>query len=144
MRFRIELWRDTWFDDLIQQTTWTSVLAYEPLEQQFLAVGPGHDSIGRYDTYAAARAVLEQPYTPPVRATGEGTYYFLVYLEIETLSLSDLDELERWLRGDLQPAVRGDRSIPGAIGTGLKRILVRVLGLPARRYEARSSPFDVP
>lgn len=144
MRFRIELWRDTWFDDLVQQTTWTSVLAYEPLEQRFLAVGPGDDSIGRYETYEAARAVLEQPYLPPVRATDDGTYYYLVYLEIETLSLSDLDELERWLRGDLQPAVRGDRSITGAIGTGLKRVLVRVLGLPARRYEARSQPFDLP
>ena len=144
MRFRIELWRDTWFDDLVQQATWTSVLAYEPLEQRFLAVGPGADSIGRYTTYADARAVLEQAYTPPVQPVEEGAHYYLAYLEIETLSLSDLDELERWLRGELEPAVRGDRSVSGAIGTGLKRILVRVLGLPARRYEARSELFRVP
>lgn len=144
MRFRVELWRDTWFDDLVQQATWTTVLAFEPLDQRFLAVGPGADSIGRYDGYDAARAALEQPYSPAMAPTAGGRYYYLAYLEIETLSLSDLDELERWLRGELQPAVESGGSVPGAIGTGLKRLLVRVLGLPARRYEARSPPFRVP
>ncbi len=146
MRFRVELWRDTWFDDLVQQATWTSVLAYEPLEQRYLAaaIGSDADSIARFASYDMARSVLERPYTPPVRATQPGAYYYLVYLEIETLSLSDLDELERWLRGELEPAVRGDRSITGAIGRGLKRVLVRMLGLPARRWEARSEPFQVP
>ncbi|MDX1673348.1 MAG: DUF4390 domain-containing protein [Longimicrobiales bacterium] len=143
MRFRAELWRDTWFDDLVAQTSWTAVLVYEPLERRFLAVTPGSDSVARFDEYDRARAALEQPYSPPMRSTEPGRYYYLVYLEIETLSLSDLDELERWLRGELGPAVRGGESITGAIGTGLKRLLVRVLGLPARRYEARSEPFRV-
>lgn len=144
MRFRVELWRDTWFDDLVEQTAWTSVLAYEPLEQRYLATAPGSDSVARFAGYDEARAALETAYTPSMGPASGGTYYYLVYLEIETLSLSDLDELERWLRGELQPAVRGGRSVTGAIGTGLKRLLVRVLGLPARRYEARSEPFRVP
>lgn len=144
MRFRVELWRDTWFDDLADQRSWTSVLAYEPLERRFLVAGPEADSVDRYPTYAEARAALEVPYTPSVQPLEGGTYYYLAYLEIETLSLSDLDELERWLRGQLEPAVRRGRSVTGAIGTGLKRVLVRVLGLPARRYEARSEPFRVP
>lgn len=144
MRFRAELWRDTWFDDLVQQETWTEVLAFEPLEQRFLTVGPGSDSIGRYPDYEAARQALERPYSPAMGPVTEGRYYYLVYLEIETLSLSDLDELERWLHGELEPAVRGGGSVTGAIGTGLKRLLVRVLGLPARRYEARSELFRVP
>lgn len=143
MRFRIELWRDTWFDDLMGQESWTAVLVYEPLERRYLVVAPGTDSVAAYPSYARARAPLERPYTPGLRPAGSGTYYYLAYLEIETLSLSDLDELERWLRGELGPAVRGRESLTGAIGTGLKRLLVRVLGLPARRYEARSEPFDV-
>lgn len=144
MRFRIELWRDTWFDDLVQQTTWTSILGYEPLEQQFMAVGPGADSVLRFSDYADARAVMERAYTPAITPPGPGRYYYLVNLEIETLSLSDLDELEHWLRGELEPAVRGGQSLTNAIGTGLKRLLVRVLGLPARRYDARSEGFEVP
>lgn len=144
MRFRVELWRDTWFDDLTGQATWNTVLAFEPMAQRFLAVGPDADSIGRYDSYQAARAALEQPYAPALAPGSRGRYYYLAFLEIETLSLSDLDELERWLRGELQPAVEGGGSVTGAIGTGLKRLLVRVLGLPVRRYEARSQPFRVP
>lgn len=144
MRFRVELWRDTWFDDLVEQAEWTSVLAYEPLGQQFLAVAPGADSVARYRVYEDARAALERPYSPAIAPIDSGRYYYLAFLEIETLSLSDLDELERWLRGELEPAVRGGGSLTGAIGTGLKRVLVRLLGLPARRYEARGEPFDVP
>jgi hypothetical protein len=144
MRFRVELWRDTWFDDLMQQETWTAVLAFEPLEQRFLTVGPGSDSIGRHADYETASEALQRPYSPAMGPVTEGRYYYRVYLEIETLSLSDLDELERWLHGELEPAVRGGGSVTGAIGTGLKRLLVRVLGLPARRYETRSEPFRVP
>ena len=144
LRFRVELWRDALFDDLEQQVTWTARLAYEPLEQRFLAVPPTADSVLRYPSYDDARAVLEGEYSPPVSRPGEGRYYYLAFVEIETLSLSDLDELERWLRGDLEPAVRGGRSVTDAIGTGLKRLLVRVLGLPARRYEARSDRFRIP
>ena len=67
MRFQVELWKDSWFDDLVQQASWTSVLGFEPLEQQYLAVAPGTDSVARFATYADARKVLEQPYTPPIR-----------------------------------------------------------------------------
>jgi hypothetical protein len=62
-------------------------------------------------------------------------------MEIETLSLSDLEELERWLQGELQPAVSGKRSVPGAVGQGAKRIMIRMLGLPTRRLEAKTEKF---
>lgn len=140
MRFRVELWRDELFDDLVQQDAWTAVLAYEPLERRFLA---GTDSLAAFADYGPARAALERVYLPALTPVRPGRYYYLAFLEIETLSLSDLDELEQWLRGELEPAVRGRRSVPGALGSGLKRVLIRVLDLPARRYQARSAPFRV-
>jgi hypothetical protein len=82
-------------------------------------------------------------YAPAVRPIRPGRYYYIVSLEIETLSLSDLEELERWLRGELEPAVRGGGSVGEALGTGVKRLLLRVLDVPARRYQARSSRFRV-
>ena len=142
LRFRIELWRDEFFDDLVRQVEWTRLLAYEPLERYYLA-GPPGDSLVAVETYAQARRLLERDYRPRVRATEPGRYYYLVFLEVETLSLSDLDELEQWLRGEVQPAVRGRGSVPGAVGAGLKRLLIRVLDLPARRFEARSSTFRI-
>lgn len=140
MRFRVELWRDRLFDDLAQQTTWTAVIAFEPLERRFLA---GTDSLAPFVSYPQARAALERVYRPAMGPVRGGRYYYLAFLEIETLSLSDLDELEQWLRGELEPVVRGRGSVTGALGAGLKRALIRVLDLPARRYQARTEPFRV-
>jgi hypothetical protein len=58
--------------------------------------------------------------------------------------MSDLDELERWLQGQLQPAVSGQRAVPAAIGQGARRLLLRLLDLPHRRVDARSARFTVP
>jgi len=144
MRFRVELWRDGFIDALVDQTHWSAVVAYEPLDDRFLAGALPADSLSSFPLWEDARWAVEGPYSPAVRPDGPGSYYYIAVLEIETLSLSDLDELERWLRGDLEPAVRGDRSVGGALGTGLKRLFIRILGLPARRYEVRSRPFPVP
>jgi hypothetical protein len=79
-----------------------------------------------------------------LRPSGTGRFYFTGVVTIETLSLSDLAELERWLKGELQPAVAGDRSLPGALGEGAKRLFMRVLSLPERRFEGRSNRFRLP
>lgn len=143
MRFRVELWRDGFVDDLVGQTTWAAVVAFEPLERRFLAGSASSDSLASFPSWAAARGAVEGPYAPAMRASAPGRYYYIGKVEVETLSLSDLDELERWLRGELEPAVRGNRSVGGALGTGLKRLLIRILGLPARRHEVRNAPFVI-
>lgn len=143
MRFRLELWRDQVIDNLVDQYAWGAVVAFEPLERRYLTrLLPG-DSVASHPSWEAVRRAVERPYTPTIGARGPGSHYYIGVLEIETLSLSDLDELEHWLRGELEPAVRGRRSVGGALGTGLKRLLIRILGLPARRYEVRSDPFRV-
>lgn len=144
LRFTAELWRDGWFDDLADQSAWSAILAFEPLERLYLAGESGAAALRRFASYDDARAALERAWDPPLAPRREGRYYYLVTLEIETLSLSDLDELERWLSGDLEPAVRGSGSVTGAVGTGVKRLLIRVLDLPARRYVARSGRFSFP
>lgn len=142
LRFRIELWRDEFFDDLVRQVEWARLVVYEPLERNYLAGAPG-GSLESAVSYSAARQLLERDYQPRLRPQQGGRYYYLASLEVETLSLSDLDELEQWLRGEVGPAVRGRGSVPGAVGAGLKRLLIRVLDLPARRYEVRSEHFRV-
>ena len=57
------------------------------------------------------------------------------------LSLSDLDEVERWLRGELRPAVQWKRNPAGVIGRGLRTLFVRMLGAERRHYEVRSKAF---
>lgn len=144
LKSRVELWRDGFFDDLegAHGTTW--VLLYEPLEDRFIVRSQASPTqVRRFTSFGAARAAIEGEHTLPLRPARPGRYYYTAVLELETLSLSDLEELERWLKGELQPAVSGEGSVPGAVGKGVKRLFIRVLGLPARRFEARSDWFRV-
>lgn len=145
LRVRVELWRDGWTDDLVATERWAAVLAYDPLTKEFLVRGRSADApVRRFASYADARAAIEGNYPLQIRPNRSGRYYYLGRLEIETLSLSDIQELERWLQGELQPAVRGDRSVTGALGDGAKRLIIRLLNLPARGLETRSARFRVP
>lgn len=142
IRIRVELWRDRFFDELKQSETWNAVLAYLPLEKSFVLRTRGSPSTERrLSSYGAARAALESSRTFALRPSSRGRYYYTANIELETLSLSDLEELERWLKGELKPAVEGERSVPEAIGEGAKRLFIRVLGLPTRTLELRTERF---
>jgi hypothetical protein len=144
VRVRVELWKDRLFDQLVDSTSWSTVIVHEPIGDQFFVRSlPASRGSRRASSYASARQAVESEYLLSMRPPGEGRYYYTVSLQIETLSVSDLEELERWLQGELQPAVSGQRSVPGAIGQGAKRLMLRILDLPERRYEARTGRFRV-
>ncbi|HUF11612.1 MAG TPA: hypothetical protein VMN78_00765 [Longimicrobiales bacterium] len=144
MHFGVELWRDELLDDLVDGAEFVIVLRYEPIARRYEVFDSRRAAtIGFYSSYAGMRAAIETSYAVGIRPRGRGRYYYLASLEVETLALSDLDELQGWLRGELTPAVGGGGSILGAIGNGAKRVFIRVLGLPARRVEARSPPFRI-
>lgn len=145
VRLRVELWRDRFFDQLVDSTSWSTVIVYEPLGEQFFArTQPERTGARRFNSFQAARSAVEGSYTLAIRPSAPGRYYYTTTLQIETLSLSDLDELERWLQGELQPAVTGQRSVPAALGQGARRLMLRLLDLPQRRIDARSERFTVP
>jgi hypothetical protein len=98
--------------------------------------------LGSYSTIQEAEAALDQPFPAPISLPRKGkkSYYNLV-LNIETLSLTELDEVERWLRGELKPAVRGKKNPGTAVGRGVRTVMVRLLGGEKRRYETRSGTF---
>lgn len=143
LKMRAELWRDGFFNSLEGDRETTVIVFYQPLEDNFVVRTnhPGRVEVRGFESFARVRAAVEGGYSPDLRPRRRGRYYYTAALEVETLTLSDLAELERWLKGELQPAVSGDRSVPSAVGQGVKRLLVRVLRLPARRFEARSPWF---
>jgi hypothetical protein len=144
VRVRVELWRDRVFDQLVDSTSWSTVLLFEPIGEQFFVRSlPAGGGARRFDSFNTARRFVEAEYPLAMRPTGPGRYYYTSTLQIETLSLSDLEELERWLQGELQPAVSGQRSVPGALGTGARRLVLRLLDLPQRRVDARSDRFRI-
>jgi hypothetical protein len=145
IRIRTELWRDGFFNSLEGTRELMLTVFYQPLERRFVirATEPERTELRGFGSFSAVRNALEGVYNPELRPRRHGRYYYTALLELETLTLSDLAELEHWLKGELQPAVSGDRSVPGAVGDGVKRLLVRILRLPARRYEARSDWFHI-
>jgi hypothetical protein len=145
IRFRVELWKDAFIDQQLGAEEWTMVLTFDPLSELYIVRTRGNTGTARaFAEYRTARNAVEAARAAALRPTAAGRYYYTASVDIETLSLSDLDELERWLRGELQPAVTGDRSLPGAIGQGARRLFMRVLSLPERRFEARSARFQLP
>lgn len=141
-QLRVELWRSGFFDRLADAQEIHLALLQDPLDRRFrLETAAGER---RYATLAEAQRAIEALLRPDVRPERGGRYYYLATLDIETLSLSDLDELRRWLRGDVQPAIEGRASPGRAVERGLRRVFVRVIGLPTRRFEARSGTFTLP
>jgi hypothetical protein len=139
---RVELWERGFFDRFRDAVDRRYVLVQDPIDRDFRLDLGGVER--RFPTWSLAQRALEAEMRPSLRPQGPGRYYYLASLEIETLSLTDLEELRRWLRGDVRPAVEGRAPPARAVERGLRRVFIRVIGLPARRYEARSGTFVIP
>lgn len=146
IRYKIERWAiGGWADDLKATREWNVIVRYDQLGRVFrvMRVFRGTATpLGESATIAGADSIVARltrtPMPPPRR--GERSYYTLA-IELEMLSLGDLDELEHWLRGEFRPAVRGERNPGTALTRGIRTVLVRLLGGERRRYEARSATF---
>jgi hypothetical protein len=146
IRYKIERWAvGGWADDLRATREWNVIVRYDQLAGVFNVVRVFRGTatqLGQASTIAGADSIVARltrtPIPPPRR--GERTYYTLA-IELEMLSLGDLDELEHWLRGEFRPAVRGERNPGTAVTRGIRTLLVRLLGGEKRRYEARSATF---
>jgi hypothetical protein len=141
VRIVVELWRDRFVDALEGRHEWRATVLLDPLANRYL-VETEEGASAAFASLAGARAFLQTRLQVPLAPSREGRHYYLAHLELETLSLSDLEELRRWLQGDLAPAVQGRQETRGAVGRGLRRLLVRVLGLPVQRYQTRTPTFD--
>lgn len=140
-RFRMELWRREGVDRLVQAQENERAMLRSPLNEGYTLEDGRTERL--YASLAQTEAALERAFQPPLRPTARGRYYYIATLNVETLSLSDLEELRRWLRGEARPAVAGRKPVGRAVEHGLRRFFVRLLGLPTRSYEVRTGIFDV-
>ncbi len=147
LHYRVEVWRsrEGWFDNFSRQIEWDVVVRHEPLLDQYtlLTLVGARRQARRYATLDALGAALAFAYQVNVRPEEPGGYYYAASLQVSTLSDSDLDELERFLAGDLEEGVQGGKGIGDAVGRGATRFLLRLAGLPSLRLEARSERFAV-
>ena len=150
LHFRIELWSACRvFDALTSSEEWDLFVYYEALGKKYRVVrverdGEAITSAGQFNSFDEMIDEVERPQRVHLRAAQQRSrQYYIGVLDVESLSLTDLDEVERWLRGELQPAVRGDGNPGTALGRGIRRVFVRLLGAERRNLQARSRTFVV-
>lgn len=145
IHYRAELWTlGGWFNELRATREWDVVVRQDALSKAYEVARIVDDQVtflGRFATLDAASEAAERPFRVAVTPPRGRRAYYNVVVDVEALSLSDLDEVERWLRGELRPAVQGRRSPGTAIGRGVKVLTERLLGGQTRHYEVRSETF---
>ena len=148
LHYRLELWkvRASWFDQFQREVSWDAVARNDPLADDFVLIRQG-GNVSRFATPEELSAALDIPYVVTLRPSstsgGGGRYYFVARLEVTTLNDTDLQELSRWLSGDVGPVVSGEGNFGEALARGAQRVLVRLAGLPRQRLEARSPTIRI-
>ena len=146
LHYRLERWvSGRWFDDLKAATEWDVILKYDVLGKKYQVVrvvARKSESLGEFAGVDDAAAAVEAAYKVAISLPKKGQRgYYNLLLDVETLSLSDLDEVQQWLRGELKPAVSGKKNPGTAVGRGIRTLVVRLLGGEKRHYEARTGTF---
>ena len=146
LHYRLELWgAGGFFDNLKRQVEWDVIVRYNPLKRRYTATrieGDRITALCSFDNLDPIEEVLSHA-TQPALAVPDGhdKYYYNLVLDVQMLSVSDLDEVERWLKGDLGPAAHGEKNPATAIGQGAKTLITKLLGGQEKHYEARSKVF---
>jgi len=140
MKFRLELWRASGlFNNLESQQEWELIIQYDPSLQRYRVVRRQRgrvEDLGSFATLTTAQELLERPLRAGLLPEREGSrYYYTLTLDIEALSVSDMAQLERWLRG-----VRGGTAA-SALGSGVRTLMLRMLGGEKQHYAGRSPTF---
>ncbi len=143
LHIRSEVWTiGRWFDEIVGSVEWDIIMRHDLIDHTYDVARVTRDGItplGTYAQFADARAATELPFTSPLvpRARGQKGY-IAVQVDVQTVEMSDLDEVQRWLRGEARPAVQGRRSPGTALTRGLRTLVSRILGGEVRHLEART------
>ena len=112
IRVQTQLWKDGFFDNEVGRHEWRASIIFDPLTRRYRIHATGQSTATReVNSLDEARLALQQTLDIPLRPRDSGRFYYLADVEMETLSLTDLEELERWLQGELGPAVAGDEDV---------------------------------
>lgn len=146
LRYRVELWSSERFaDEMHRAVEWEVLVRWRGTDQKYEVsqrVGNSVVSLGAFARLDDAEAAVSRPLRVPITApTRDRRYYYEATLEVRTLSVSDLDEVNAWLRGELTPAVRGNRNPGTALSSGVRSLTTRLLGGERREYARRSPIF---
>ena len=144
--FRVELWSvGGWFNEFERGTEYEVYVHYLVLEKVYEVVQVVHDRglpLGKFSKIEDAELAVARPTRVPIAGLASNKrQYYSATLEVEVLQISDLDELNHWLRGELQPAIGGKNNPGTAISHGVRTLVARLLGGETRSYEKKTAVF---
>jgi hypothetical protein len=143
--YTLELWRERshWFDALMDSRQLEIRLRYDPWQEIYAVAGLGPD-IREFLTLEEADAGVSGHLHVKLAALEnlkpDARYYVVIRADIKTLTLHDLNEVEGWLRGEVESDA--DRESGASIPRSLMRMLLGVSGLGDRSAVLRSDPFE--
>ncbi len=144
--FSLQLWQLGFlFDRLSREAQWDAVVRLDPLTGEYDVVRSGGGrAVTHFTSLEAANRALSTPFRVELlpRAGRGARYYYLATLDISSLSLTELEEVERWLQGDVGPTMQPKGNFGDALADAARRLLIRFSGLPRRRLEQRSPTFE--
>jgi len=141
LHYKVERWAaGTFVNDVKATIEWEVIVEYDALANKFRVVratDAGVTALGEFESLRDADAKIAEPYRVRISLPkkGQKTYY-TVKLDVEAMSLSDLEEVRRWLNGELRPAVRGRKNPGVAVTSGVRTLFVRLLGGERVQYDA--------
>ncbi|MGQ0704431.1 MAG: DUF4390 domain-containing protein [Gemmatimonadales bacterium] len=142
LQYRLEIWRSRsgWLDDFQRATEWSMVIQRELLQDVYKVTQIFRAEVReqRFPTRDELARFVGSIYQPEVLPRGTGTFYYNVSVAISALSDEDMKELERFLSG-VEPNQQTPE--PSSVAMWLRRLLLRIAGLPEQRLEARSETF---
>jgi hypothetical protein len=148
IHYRLELWEQGGFggDDRNGFTEWDVLVAFDPTSQLFNVYRRYlqnavvvNENFGGFSTLGLAEAQFGRPYRAGLHPERSGHFYYNLTVDVQTLTVSDLDALEQWLRGSSAP----QHSVLRGIWSGLGTLVSRILGGDKRKYEQKSEVFEV-
>ena len=147
IHYRLELWRKgQWFDDLDGRDAWDVLVAYDPTTQLYTALRRSggedvYENFGGFGSVTSAELQISRPFRAALHPNRSGRFYYNLIVDVETLTVSDLDALQQWLRGTTTPGANGNPLT--VIRSGLGTLLSRVLGGSKVQFQTTSGLFTV-
>jgi hypothetical protein len=147
IHYRLELWRKGgWFDDLDGRVEWDVLVAYDPTTQLYNVLrrsndGAVHEDFGGFGSVTSAEVQISRAYRASLHPNRAGRFYYDLSVDVETLTVSDLDALQQWYRGTTGPGTDGNPLT--ALRSGVGTLLSRVLGGSKIHLQNTSGIFRV-
>ena len=147
--FLVELWSEGGLGNQVERRAEYDVLVdYRAMEKKYQVVQVVNDrlfSLGKFDRVEDAEGAIARPTRAPITAfPSKRKFYYRVTLDVQILGASDLDEVNRWRKGELEPAIHGERDPGTALTRSIRMLASRLLGGDSREFEATTPAFRSP